>query len=213
MDLVSVVDGIYQEKLQEIYNKINTKVSCNPIFGQESLFAQHLSDVQNRAEAQTIQQFPITSSSDVSYRENCAAQNTSTSFDDIILRAAKEYNLDPSLIKAVIQTESSFNANAVSSAGAQGLMQLMPGTARGLGVNNSFDPEQNIFGGTAYIRQQLDRFGDIRLALAAYNTGPGRISSLNIKNANDANEYSKISSGVRGYVDKVLKNYRNFNGS
>ncbi|MCL6630467.1 MAG: lytic transglycosylase domain-containing protein, partial [Armatimonadetes bacterium] len=92
----------------------------------------------------------------------------------IINRAASEYGLDPALIKAVISVESGFKPNAVSSAGARGLMQLLPSTAISLGVNPD-DPEQNIQGGARYLRQQLDRFGSIELALAAYNAGPGSV--------------------------------------
>ena len=93
-----------------------------------------------------------------------------------IASAADMYQLDPSLIRAVIQTESGGNPNAVSPAGAQGLMQLMPATARSLGVEDSFDVWENIHGGSRYIRQMLDRFdGDLELALAAYNAGAGNV--------------------------------------
>ncbi|HOS42117.1 MAG TPA: lytic transglycosylase domain-containing protein [Armatimonadota bacterium] len=97
-------------------------------------------------------------------------------YADIIARAAQQFGLRPALLRAVITAESHFNPHAVSRAGAMGLMQLMPGTAAGLGVTNPFDPEQNIFGGARYLRAQLDRFdGDERLALAAYNAGPGAV--------------------------------------
>jgi len=92
--------------------------------------------------------------------------------DEIFDVAGREYNLSPDLLRAVAKVESSFSTNAVSPAGAMGIMQLMPNTARHLGVDDPFDPRQNIFGGARYLREQLDRFdGDIRLALAAYNAG------------------------------------------
>lgn len=100
-----------------------------------------------------------------------------SAYDAIISEAAAKYNIDPALLKAVIHAESGFKPNAVSPAGAQGLMQLMPSTAAALGVTDPFDPEQNIYAGARYLRAQLDRFGgDVALALAAYNAGPGAVA-------------------------------------
>ncbi|WP_238701245.1 lytic transglycosylase domain-containing protein [Mariprofundus erugo] len=94
----------------------------------------------------------------------------------IIARAAEQYGLDPKLIEAVVQTESDFNAQAVSPVGAQGLMQLMPGTAADLGVKDAFNPEQNIMAGSKYLKQLMNRYdGDTKLALAAYNWGMGNL--------------------------------------
>ncbi|MDR1167153.1 MAG: lytic transglycosylase domain-containing protein [Deltaproteobacteria bacterium] len=94
-----------------------------------------------------------------------------------ILQAAARYKLDPGLIAAIVKAESAFDPRAVSWAGARGLMQLMPSTARLMGVEDSFDPESNIMGGSKYLRAMLDRFDEnISLAVAAYNCGPERVA-------------------------------------
>ncbi|MDQ7825229.1 MAG: lytic transglycosylase domain-containing protein [Candidatus Eremiobacteraeota bacterium] len=93
----------------------------------------------------------------------------------LIHEIAERYALDPELVLSVIEAESGFNAKALSPAGACGLMQLMPETAKGLGVSDPYDPCQNIRGGTQYLRRQLDRFGTVELALAAYNAGPAAV--------------------------------------
>lgn len=98
-------------------------------------------------------------------------------YNAIIENAANKYNINSAVIKAVIKAESNFNPNVVSSAGAMGLMQLMPDTARGLGVEDAFDPVQNIEGGVKFLRSMLDQFGgNLELALAAYNAGPGNVT-------------------------------------
>jgi Transglycosylase SLT domain len=92
--------------------------------------------------------------------------------DRIVRQAAERHNVDPALVKAVITTESGWNPQAVSRKGAVGLMQLIPQTAQRFGVNNSFDPAQNVEGGTSYLRSLLDRYnGDLPKSLAAYNAG------------------------------------------
>lgn len=103
------------------------------------------------------------------------AKAASTNFDDLIQAAAARHGVDADLVHAVIQAESDYNPTCRSSAGALGLMQLMPGTARALGVSDPLDPGANIEGGVKYLRQQLARFGDVDLALAAYNAGPGAV--------------------------------------
>lgn len=96
-------------------------------------------------------------------------------YEKEIMSAAQKYDLPPNLIAAQLRKESNGNAKAVSPKGAQGLMQLMPDTAKELGVTDPFDPAQNIDAGAKYLRQQLDKYGDVKLALAAYNAGPGNV--------------------------------------
>ncbi len=100
---------------------------------------------------------------------------TDSSVKEIVSRYATIYGLDESLIYAVIHAESAFNPNAVSPAGARGLMQLMPGTAAEMGVTDIFDPTQNIAGGTQYLAKMMELFNDKQLALAAYNAGPENV--------------------------------------
>ncbi len=119
-------------------------------------------------------------------------------------KAATRYNLSPALIKAVIKAESDYEVRAVSPAGAQGLMQLMPGTASELGVLNPFDVDQNIHGGARYLREMLDRFkGDIKLALSAYNAGPGTGAKFNgnVPYAETQNYIQRVMRYVRQLSD------------
>ena len=98
-------------------------------------------------------------------------------FEDLIRQAAEKYGVDANLVRSVIRAESNFNPKAVSSAGARGLMQLMPATAAGLGVGDSFNPQENINGGVKLLSRLLRKYdGDVRLALAAYNAGPGAVA-------------------------------------
>ena len=98
--------------------------------------------------------------------------------DELITQIAGETGLDPKLLHALVIVESAYDPSAISQVGARGLTQLMPATARELGVSNVFDVEQNLRGGARYLAIQIGRFGDMRLALAAYNSGPGRVARL-----------------------------------
>lgn len=116
--------------------------------------------------------------------------------DQLVQQNADIWQVDPALIKSVIANESSFNANATSPVGAQGLMQLMPETAATLGVRNPYDPAQNVAGGTRYLKGLLDRFnGDTRLAVAAYNAGPEAVEKYG-----DVPPYAE----TQNYVQNVL---------
>jgi len=117
----------------------------------------------------------------------------------LITQQASQHKIDPALVVAVIQQESGFNSNATSKAGAQGLMQLMPSTAKSLGVTDALDPSQNIAAGTKYLSQKLAEFnGNIPLALAAYNAGSGAV-----KKYDGIPPYAE----TQGYVRKILSQY------
>ncbi len=120
-----------------------------------------------------------------------------------IERAARRHNLDPRLLAALVKHESGFDPDARSHAGARGLTQLMPATARGLGVDAD-DPLENLDGGARYLREQLDRFGTVRLALAAYNAGPGRVA--------EAGGVPRIGE-TQNYVRAVLGSYAAMGGT
>lgn len=123
--------------------------------------------------------------------------------DPIIVSASRKYGVDVSLIRAVIKVESNFNPHAVSHAGARGLMQLMPATARSLGVSDSFDPEQNVMGGTRFLKDMLRRYnGDVDAALAAYNWGPGNVDK----------RPDRLPRETRDYLVRVKQLYASYSG-
>ena len=133
-----------------------------------------------------------------------SAKKSPTLYDPYIRQASSKHQLDPELVKAVIKQESNFNRRDVSNKGAVGLMQLMPETARGLGVQDAFDPWENIHGGTRYLKMMLKNFnGDLSKALAAYNAGPGAVK-----------KYGAVPPyrETEGYVRNVLRYYRMYSG-
>jgi soluble lytic murein transglycosylase-like protein len=125
------------------------------------------------------------------------------SFDPLIEQTARHHGVPPALVKAVIAAESSFDPRAVSPKGAQGLMQLMPETARSLGVRNPMQADENVRGGVRYLRALLDRYRDWTRALAAYNAGPAAVD-----------RYGGMPPfrETREYVDQVLTYYRRYHG-
>lgn len=124
-------------------------------------------------------------------------------YDGLIGLTAREHHVQPGLVKAVIAAESNFDPDAVSSAGARGLMQLMPETAASLGVKNLHHPTDNVRGGTRYLRMMIDRYGDLVRALAAYNAGPKAVD-----------RYGGLPPyrETRDYVQRVLTYYRHYDG-
>jgi soluble lytic murein transglycosylase-like protein len=136
---------------------------------------------------------------------NAPAMVPPAQIDALVNDNAQSQAVDPALIKAIIANESGFNANATSNVGAQGLMQLMPGTAAGLGVTDAYDPAQNVAGGTKYIKGLLEHFnGDVRLAVAAYNAGPGAVE-----------KYGGVPpyAETQNYVQNVLASYAKYRGN
>jgi soluble lytic murein transglycosylase-like protein len=127
------------------------------------------------------------------------AEGRPKSIEEIISEIASKFQIEASLVKAIVAVESRCNPSAVSRKGAQGLMQLMPGTAKDLKVGQPFDPRENVVGGVKYIKGLLASYGDLRLALAAYNAGPGAV-----------NKYAGIPPyrETINYVKKVLKYYK-----
>jgi soluble lytic murein transglycosylase-like protein len=123
-------------------------------------------------------------------------------YHKFIVQTASKYQIDPALIKAIIMAESGYNPKAVSKKGAKGLMQLMPETAEALGVEDIFNPRQNITGGVQYFKRLVNRFnGDVKLALAAYNAG-----SRYVRNYNGIPPFK----ATRHYIKKVLKYYQKY---
>ena len=196
---MNIVEQAWMDKWEQVQNLYQAKLGVLGDSGQTQ-FADVLSSVQ------AATQDASASSAYATQADSAQAGNETspTAYDSLIQQASIKYSVPESLIKGVIKTESGFNPVTVSCCGAMGLMQLMPGTASGLGVTDAYDPAQNIDGGTRYLAGLIERYdGDVRLALTAYNRGPGNVGSLSGgRTAQDL--WNGLSDGAKNYAATVL---------
>lgn len=176
--------------------------SINRVFGNEKDVS-----VENNAAAKEFKSIldeKISQDKSENSIDKISFKNSRENIENLIEKYAQKNNLDPDFIKAVVKQESGFNPDATSKCGAMGLMQLMPQTAKGLGVVDAYDPEQNIEGGVKYLKSMLNRFNnDPKLALAAYNAGPGAVQKYG-----DIPPYKE----TQNYVKNILASYEAIKG-
>ena len=139
-------------------------------------------------------------------------ETSDSNYESVIISMSEKYGINPDVVRAVIKNESGYNASAISSAGAMGLMQLMPATVEGLGVANPFDPIQNIEGGIKVLMSNIIRYdGDLKMALAAYNFGRNGLASRGITDLSDAEQFDRLPAETKNYLARIQNDLKNVN--
>lgn len=193
---------MFSESIQSLINQSNAGSAKERVEHLESMIYQYTKSIQppNIAGATAFSEYMKSGSQDgIKFKVVPPLSVPKAYIENITKETAAKYNLDNKLLLAIIKQESGFNSNAVSSAGAQGLMQLMPETARKLGVNNPFDPAQNVDAGARHIKGLLAKYrGNLVLALAAYNAGGAKVD-----------KYGGVPpfKETQNYVKSILANY------
>jgi len=208
---------IYQQRMLEVNNKINARLQLVRSNSNFRSILENTKETTNSDKSSSIGTSDgvslasalagnMTTDNNGISLENSAA-TTKTNINDMIKAKSSQYGVNEKLVRAVVQAESGFNSSSVSGAGAIGLMQLMPSTAKSLGVKNPYDPEQNIDGGIRYLRDKINSYnGNVKMALAAYNCGPTKLNSLHITDINDPIQFSKLPKETQNYINKIMKN-------
>ncbi|MFM1652723.1 lytic transglycosylase domain-containing protein [Brevibacillus sp. B_LB10_24] len=190
---------------QNRYIQGNTLLKNNSPLPLDQSFADLL-DAQLEAGGRIIPAEQVLAELDGQYEGKSAYSANPQEILAMIERTASRFGVDMGLVREVVRAESNFNPSAVSSAGAKGLMQLMDATARSLQVRDSFDPQQNLAGGVRYLRDLLQRYdGNVKVALAAYNAGPGRVDRLGIATDDDFDRKAgELPAETQKYVAKIM---------
>lgn len=203
---------IYQALLDSISQQSNNSnisektETSNVVIGRTRA-GQSLLDIPLRTQGSISSIFNINYNSSIEEVNTSSSDVTMQKIYDTVNKYAKEYDVDPKLILAVIRTESDFNSNTVSSAGAKGLMQLMPSVCMDYNVSDPFDIDQNIRGGVQLLRDHLNNYnGDIGKTLMAYNAGAGTMQSRGV---NSIEDLYKMPKETQNYVPKVMYYYNN----
>lgn len=222
----STIEGISINQILSMGNSCTCEKSGSSNVGFEVAYASLLKAMAQKEKQQSNTNVEITTNKDISTNteaqdelenivNNIVSNNVEITNKDedvskkievAVSNASKKYGVDENLIKAIIQVESNFKTDLVSSAGAKGLMQVMPSNYESLGITDPFDIEQNINGGTKLLKSYLDMYdGNVEMALMAYNGGPTRMKNRGVKSSEDI---YKMPKETQNYVPKVLKIYR-----